>query len=182
VDTTTINAILIGAISGGVVAIIGAVGLFIRENRKSISEAQKEKMLAKKSDLTIMEQGFGVLLETYKKSLAEVSQSLTDERNARTMDKNDCQSQLDSQAREIHDLQGKLTIMLAKLPDPDSIRKMELVGAAPGVVIPVKIAPTDIDKDGNPAIPVIVKGPLPLPMTAAQVAAANEAEAESKKE
>jgi hypothetical protein len=159
----TAQAILVGAISGGVVAVLGAIGVFIINQRAS-------KSTAKKSDLALLEESYNHLQQTTESSNDRLNNMLEAERLARQKDRNECERQIDTLRMQVIEL-------TRKLPEP-------------GAVVPVLIA--GIDTAALPALPVMltavqedvilpteIKRPIPVPMTAAQAIAA-AAEGKSK--
>lgn len=138
-----------------ITTLVTAAGIFISVVLASIISYRVASVSAKKSDLDIVRDSYAELQKTYGTENFRLNNALEVERNARTKAELSCQAQ-------ITELQKQLTALLGKLPEP-------------GAVLPVKIIAAEV------ALPVEVVRPLPLPMTAAQVAqvAAQVAEAVS---
>lgn len=161
----TAQAILVGAISGGIVAVLTIISKTIIDNRAS-------NTMAKQSDLERVEHSYGKLQSTYETANAKVNLDLAEERTARRADKLECERLIDGLRQQVIEL-------TRKLPEPGAVAKVVIVGA-------------DIPRDaeGKPiaALPVVIAGPVPLPTTveerraAAAAVAAIAEQAASKKE
>lgn len=161
----TAQALLIGAISGGIVAVLTNISKSVIDNRSS-------NTTAKQSDLNRVEAGYSKLQETYEKANAALGLQIVEERTARRADRLECERQIDA-------LRMQVVELTRKLPEPGAVAKVVIVGA-------------DIPKDseGKPiaALPVVIAGPVPLPTTveerraAAAAVAAIVEQAASEKE
>lgn len=146
-----------------VTTLVTAAGIFISVVLASVISYRVAAGAAKKSDMETIRDEYKKLQNTYSEENTRLNNAIVAEHNARTAEKLDCQKQIEN-------LQTQLTALLTKLPEP-------------GVPQPVVIS--GIDTAALPALPVRLTGvaeavvlptelirPIPLPMTAAEKAAA----------
>lgn len=149
-----------------------AIAVVLAAVVSAVVSLRASKSKASKDDLDTLSASYSKLQATYlieNDRLNAKVDKLQNEKDAllnkQTEDKAECLRQIIALQVSNAELQTQLTTLMLKMPDNTMVRQVEIVAAS--VALPVT---------ADTPLPVEVIRPLPLPMTAAQVAQAKHAD------